>query len=392
MSNLIIETEVENGIQSVDGKLSIKLDTTGDDTGDGKFLTVGANGLKLDGVTDAINAAIDALDVTDAAEAGKYVSAVNETDGKVSMTRANVSDAVLNGYAKGEKPASTAVVATDDVKGAIAKLEHQIDDAKAAATTKVVEGTDAGNNMTITPSTSPTDGSVTYTIDLVDVASKAALDAEIAARKAVDGQTGQTYAANTGATYISGANDLNDADVKLDAALKSLADRVSGLDYTDTVVAGQYVTKVDETDGLISVARANVSEAVLNNYSKGTDASAVAAADTINQAISKLENQIDVEAAARKAVDGQDGQTYAANTSAKYISGATSLNDADVKLDTAVAALAGSAVTEAGFAAVANKDTTEFGSNAGINVVNAENGGKKIVLDLSLLKIDCGEY
>ena len=392
MSNLIIETEVENGIQSVDGKLSIKLDTTGDDTGDGKFLTVGANGLKLDGVTDAINAAIDALDVTDAAEAGKYVSAVNETDGKVSMTRANVSDAVLNGYAKGEKPASTAVVATDDVKGAIAKLEHQIDDAKAAATTKVVEGTDAGNNMTITPSTSPTDGSVTYTIDLVDVASKAALDAEIAARKAVDGQTGQTYAANTGATYISGANDLNDADVKLDAALKSLADRVSGLDYTDTVVAGQYVTKVDETDGLISVARANVSEAVLNNYSKSTDASAVAAADTINQAISKLENQIDVEAAARKAVDGQDGQTYAANTSAKYISGATSLNDADVKLDTAVAALAGSAVTEAGFAAVANKDTTEFGSNAGINVVNAENGGKKIVLDLSLLKIDCGEY
>ena len=392
MSNLIIETEVENGIQSVDGKLSIKLDTTGDDTGDGKFLTVGANGLKLDGVTDAINAAIDALDVTDAAEAGKYVSAVNETDGKVSMTRANVSDAVLNGYAKGEKPASTAVVATDDVKGAIAKLEHQIDDAKAAATTKVVEGTDAGNNMTITPSTSPTDGSVTYTIDLVDVASKAALDAEIAARKAVDGQNGDTYVANSGSKHISGATSLNDADVKLNAAIVALENTLDNLDYTDSAKTGQYVTKVDETDGLISVARANVSEAVLNNYSKSTDASAVAAADTINQAISKLENQIDVEAAARKAVDGQDGQTYAANTSAKYISGATSLNDADVKLDTAVAALAGSAVTEAGFAAVANKDTTEFGSNAGINVVNAENGGKKIVLDLSLLKIDCGEY
>ena len=69
------------------------------------------------------------------------------------------------------------------------------------------------------------DGSVTYTVNLTDVASKAALDAEIAARKAVDGQTGDTYAANKSANYISGASSLNDADVKLDAALKAEADR-----------------------------------------------------------------------------------------------------------------------------------------------------------------------
>lgn len=164
---------------------------------------------------------IAALDVPDAAVAGQYVSSVSETDGKIAVSRLNVSDAVLNGYAKGEKPASTAIAATDDVKGAIAKLEHQIDDAKAAATTKVVEGTDAGNNMEITSATSETDGSTTYTINLTDVASKAALDAEIAARKAVDGQSGQTYAANSGTNYISDANSLNNADVKLDAALKA---------------------------------------------------------------------------------------------------------------------------------------------------------------------------
>ena len=150
----------------------------------------------------------------------------------MTRLRANVSDAVLNGYAKGEKPASTAIAATDDVKGAIAKLEHQIDNAKAAATTKVVKGTDAGNNMTIVP-TPGDDNSVTYTVNLTDVASKNALGAEIAARKAVDGQTGQTYAANTGTTYITGATSLNDADVKLDAALKAVSGKVNAAKVTE---------------------------------------------------------------------------------------------------------------------------------------------------------------
>ena len=223
MAHLILETEVENGIQSVNGKLSIKLDTTGDDTGDGKFLTVGADGLKLDGVTDAINAAIESLDVTgDTAVAGQYVAAIEETDGVVAVkTRANVSEAVLNNYAKGTD--ATAVAAADTVNQAISKLENQIDKAKAAATTKVVEGTDAGNNMTIASTTSETDGSVTYTVNLTDVASKAALDAEIAARKTVDGQNGDTYAANTNTNFITGATSLNDADVKLDAAIKTLS-------------------------------------------------------------------------------------------------------------------------------------------------------------------------
>ena len=50
------------------------------------------------------------------------------------------------------------------------------------------------------------------------------MDAEIAARKAVDGQTGQTYAKNTGTNYIANATSLNDADIKLDAALKTADD------------------------------------------------------------------------------------------------------------------------------------------------------------------------
>ena len=55
------------------------------------FLTVGENGVKLSGVQGAINAAVAALDFTDAAVAGQYVSAVSETDGKIAVTRAQLT-------------------------------------------------------------------------------------------------------------------------------------------------------------------------------------------------------------------------------------------------------------------------------------------------------------
>ncbi len=252
MSTLILEAEFASGVTvDASGVAHGVVDPDSED-----FLTVGAAGFKLSGVQDAIDDAIEALDVTDdTAVAGQYVAAIEETDGVVAVkTRANVSDAVLNGYAKGTKPASTAIAATDDVKGALAKLEHQIDDAKAVATTEVLEGTDTGNHLSISSGTAA-DGHTTYTISLDDVASASALTAEIAARKAVDGQTGQTYAANTGATYISGATDLNDADVKLDAALKVVADKVetmtSGAIQTVKV---NTVALTEDNDGAVNVA------------------------------------------------------------------------------------------------------------------------------------------
>lgn len=233
VSTFLAESEFADGLQVTNHIVSVKIDPSSE-----KFLTVSEAGVKLSGVQDAINNAVAGLDVTDTAKAGQYVSKVSETDGKIAVERANVSDAVLNGYTKGKKPTSTAIDATDDVKGALAKLEHQVDAAKAAATTKVVEGTDTGNNMEIVPTQSDADGSTTYTINLTDVASKAALDAEIAARKDVDGQDGPTYVANTSTTYISGASSLNDADVKLDAALNEEADRAKSAETSIDAAIG----------------------------------------------------------------------------------------------------------------------------------------------------------
>lgn len=147
MSSIILETEVENGIQAIDHKLSIKLDTTGDDTGEGKFLTVGANGLKLDGVSDTITAAVNALDVPDTAETGQYVSQVSETDGKIAVERVNVSAAPLNGYVKGTDKLPLA--ADDTINQAFSKLENTVN----AANDEMLINITGSNAVTVSAKT-----------------------------------------------------------------------------------------------------------------------------------------------------------------------------------------------------------------------------------------------
>ena len=87
-----------------------------------------------------------------------------------------------------------------------------------------------------------TDGHVVYAIGSVNIASADSITAETATRKVIEGQSGNTYTANTGATYISGATSLNDADVKLDEAIKNLSSSVGKA----TILAGNGIS-VDNT-------------------------------------------------------------------------------------------------------------------------------------------------
>ena len=265
LGDFLTQAEFKDGLAvSANGEVSAKLGQGlefGDETGENQsikvkidstsesFLTVGAGGVKLAGVQDAIDAKVAALDfTTDAAVAGQYVAAIEETDGVVAIkARANVSDAVLTGYAKGSAPASgqEAVAATDDVKGAIAKLEHQVDAAKAAATTKVEKDSNA-SHLTLTNSTAA-DGSVTYTIGENDIASDSDLDAEVtraqSAETAIDSAVGLTKAAsgetrsfspttNYGGTGTSAATSVMDNMQKIDTALKNLSDTVGAIQYS----------------------------------------------------------------------------------------------------------------------------------------------------------------
>lgn len=103
------------------------------------------------------------------------------------------------------------------------KLVGVGDAIKKSAT--VVEKKSNDAHITV-ESRTETDGHVVYTIGSADVASADSITAETETRKAIEGQSGNTYTANTGATYISGATSMNDADVKLDEAIKNLSSSV----------------------------------------------------------------------------------------------------------------------------------------------------------------------
>ena len=84
LGKAIFESEMGNGMQVVDSKIAIKLDTANE----GGFLTVGEGGLKLSGVQDAINAAKAAATtkVAKAADAAHLTVTADETAGDGSVT------------------------------------------------------------------------------------------------------------------------------------------------------------------------------------------------------------------------------------------------------------------------------------------------------------------
>ena len=73
-------------------------------------------------------------------------------------------------------------------------------------------------------------------VDTSNFATKGALATEVANRKAVTGVNGDSYTAPSTATYIKGATSLNDADIKLDSAIKSMASgQLTNIEGSDAV-------------------------------------------------------------------------------------------------------------------------------------------------------------
>ena len=114
-------------------------------------------------------------------------------------------------------------------------------DAAIKKSATVVEKKADDAHITVSSRTE-TDGHIVYTIGSDNIASADSITAETATRKVIEGQSGNTYTANTGATYISGAISLNDADVKLDEAIKNLSSSVGKA----TILAGNGIS-VDNT-------------------------------------------------------------------------------------------------------------------------------------------------
>lgn len=326
MSELVLETEFASGVTVTNHVARGVVDPTSEN-----FLTVGADGFKLSGVQAAIDTAISGLDVTtDVAVAGQYVAAIEETDGIVAVkTRANVSEAVLNNYSKGSDGGD--VVSGDTINQAISKLENQIDAAESAATaaaTVIASGSsaDTTEHLEIVTTTDQATNAKTYTFNLKDVASQTDL-AGLSGKTVTEiSSSNSSISATTG----TAANGTVSVDLVTDASkvkMTGFTADASGFTAITTASTVTEAVKAIETEFLaneatVSAALNNLEEDKLENivvngvtgtpankiatvtidggdivlgsdYQKATGSSAVTTADTVDQAIGKLEKKID---------------------------------------------------------------------------------------------------
>lgn len=273
VESFLEETEFADGLQVKDHVVSVKVDTSSEQvtTGDNAtvdVLTVGSNGVKVSNIQNAINYAISKLDasVTGGDITSNHVQVVvDEVDGKltaVTVNEANIADANkladLSGKTVTEVASSndSITVTPSEAADKTKHLDIITDASKIKMTgftsTDVLSG--IAESSSVTEAFKEVDKVITENEETVSAAlndlegrkaEKTDLDskfseldnkikelsggtsddlaAEITARKTVDGIDGNNYTATSTANYISTASSLNDADQKLDAAIKKNA-------------------------------------------------------------------------------------------------------------------------------------------------------------------------
>lgn len=235
---------------------------------------------------------VAALDFTDSAVEHQFITAVNETDGVVSVVRAQPAVADINGL-------DTALAAKQDT--VVFNTAYDASSNKAATMTDVtnaVAGLSGAMHFVGTSTTDPAGGTVTigeeaYTgksgdvvlynqkefvyngtnwIELGDETSYAIKgsikDADIAADAAI--------AASKVAGLETAISDI--AGLKTSVGATPVAEQIStaigNLDNTDAAVASQFVTAVTQTDGVVAVQRAQAAVADINGLQTALDAKA----------------------------------------------------------------------------------------------------------------------
>ena len=92
----------------------------------------------------------------------------------------------------------------------------------------------------------------------------------------------------------------------LEDAVETLRQAIAAMDKEASAENGKVVTTISEVDGVVSETKANVKDLQLGGYSKEAVSGSVLSNDTINTALSRLENEI---RAARDQVTASSGIT-----------------------------------------------------------------------------------
>lgn len=261
MSKLIDQAEVENGIQAIDGKLSIKV-AEGNET---KFLTVDDKGLKLSGVQTAIDTAKN--EVIDGASAG--YNTLKGLEDKLKDEAGKI--VVLNG------DVNTDGSVAKTVNDAITPLQQNITEVstKANKNTTAIDGlktelskanaieVNGISGITVTPTTGGSDNHKIFTV--------------------------------SGASLVT-KTEYNKLNILSGNGISVSGDKAQGYTISntasndDTKVANEYVTSVSQSNGVITVERAQP-DAKEIKYTKAEATSSITST-TVQGALEEIDHDL----------------------------------------------------------------------------------------------------
>ena len=271
VSTFLAESEFGNGLQVVEHKVSVKKDTSSE-----KFLSVGADGVKLSGVQSAIDTAANKA----------ATEVVEDATGHVTVTKTAGSNGQAI-YTIGEND-----IASDTALSAEVTRAKAAEDAIEAGVGLSADGayvTPAGHHY-LAGATNVMEAIVK--LDTQAHTEAGNLASEIAARKAVTGVNADSYSADATTNYLKAASSLMDADKKLDAQIKANANAISSLQTATDVVKAVTVNSVDATvsnnKATVTIGGADIK---LTGY-KAPTGGTISANNTVNQAINVLEDQL----------------------------------------------------------------------------------------------------
>jgi hypothetical protein len=185
----------------------------------------------------------------------------------------------------------------NDVADAIQKLQAEMDATQAAV------GTDADGKH-VASSSHFTSAATTVEAEIAALA--AALEALNYSKEVGDSEVfskvieteGKLSAETKNLTSVKLGGLSTTADTKITSgntlgeALAYLQGQINSMDKVASAVDGKVVTTVTEADGKVTEVKANVKDLQLGGYEKGAQTGAIASTDTINTALSKIENTI----------------------------------------------------------------------------------------------------
>ena len=242
VSRFLVESEFKNGLSvSESGEVSVKIDAASEG-----FLTVGTNGVKLSGVTAAIDSAktdiiggatnttLKALEdkLAEEAETARAAEKANADAITVLNGAETVTGSVAKAVADAKKELLGDAAAEYNTLGKLEDKIQALDDKATKAHTEVVAKADGHVTVAVADSTDGTHKVVTVSEN--DIASAAALTDEITRAKAAEDKIEASVGlatdgshVNTNGNYTSGATTVVGEIAALDTQVKANADAIA---------------------------------------------------------------------------------------------------------------------------------------------------------------------